>query len=117
MRAALLLTLCTIVAAVGIAPVRAERPIVDLHRLDANFQLFASDSSVPWKRATVRLDTYSSAPVALSVYQVDPADVLTAGSNFSPRAIATLGRRPVLSFNFTPPGGYQFQSNEVNVPL
>ena len=61
---------------------------------------------------TVRLDTYSSAPVAFSVYAVDPADVLTAGSNFSPRAIETSRRRPVLSFTFTPPGGYQFQSNE-----
>ncbi|MBV8375139.1 MAG: hypothetical protein JO302_06480, partial [Candidatus Eremiobacteraeota bacterium] len=68
-------------------PVRAERPIVDLHRLDAYFALFAGDSNVPWKPATVRLDTYSSAPVAFSVYQVDPADVLTAGSNARPRAI------------------------------
>ncbi len=53
----------------------------------------------------------------ISVYQVDPADVLTAGSNFSPRAISTARRRPLFSFNFTPPGGYQFQSNVVNVPL
>jgi hypothetical protein len=104
-------------AAVVAAPVRAERPIVDLHRLDAYFELFAADSSVPWKPTAVRLDTYSSAPVAFSVYQIDPADVLTAGSNFSPRAIVTSGRRPALSFNFTPPGGYQFQSNEVGVPL
>ncbi len=62
---------------------------------------------------TVRLDTYSSAPVAISVYEVDPADVLTAGSNFSPRAIVTRARRPAISFTFTPPGGYQFQSNVV----
>lgn len=106
-----------LLAAVSAAPLRAERQIVDLHRLDANFQLFAADSSVPWKVTTVRLDTYSSAPVSLSVYQVDPADVLTAGSNFSPRAISTTGRRPAFSFTFTPPGGYQFQSNIVNVPL
>ncbi len=99
------------------APVRAERQIVDLHRLDAYFELFAADSNVPWKPTAVRLDTYSSAPVSFSVYQVDPADVLTAGSNFSPRAIVTAGRRPVLSFAFTPPGGYQFQSSEVGVPL
>ena len=110
--AAVLLTV-----SVTIAPVRAERPIVDLHRLDAYFALFAGDSSVPWKRTTVRLDTYSSAPVAFSVYQVDPTDVLTAGSNARPRAISTAHRRPVASFNFTPPGGYQFQSNVVDVPL
>lgn len=106
-----------IAVAVTAAPVRAERPIVDLHRLDAYFELFAADSSVPWKPATVRLDTYSSAPVELSVYQVDPADVLTAGSNFSPRAIATAHRHAEASFTFSPPGGYQFQSNEVSVPL
>ena len=76
-----------------------------------------ADSSVPWKRTTVRLDTYSSAPVAFSVYQVDPADVLTAGSNARPRAISTARRRPVASFKFSPPGGYQFQSNVVDVPL
>ncbi|HZV76554.1 MAG TPA: hypothetical protein VFF63_02205 [Candidatus Babeliales bacterium] len=96
---------------------RAERPIVDLHRLDANFQLFAADSNVPWKPVAVRLDTYSSAPVAFSVYQVDPADVLTAGSNSAPRAIVTSRRRALLSFAFAPPGGYQFQSSDVNVPL
>ncbi len=123
MRAARLLRVCRLLAAgllvagVSAAPVSAERQIVDLHRLDANFQLFAADSSVPWRAATVRLDTYSSAPVAFSVYQVDPADVLTAGANFSPRAISASGRRPVVSFTFTPPGGYQFQSNVVGVPL
>ncbi len=107
--------LCAVV--VGIAPARAERPIVDLHRLDAYFQLFAGDSSAPWKPTAVRLDTYSSAPVAFSVYRVDPADVLLTGSSWRSRAIVTAGRRPVLSFAFTPPGGYQFQSNEVSVPL
>jgi methionine-rich copper-binding protein CopC len=104
-------------AAVTLAPAAAERPIVDLHRLDAYFALFAGDSNVPWKPATVRLDTYSSAPVDFAVYQVDPADVLTAGSNARPRAIVTRGRRPVASFSFTPPGGYQFQSNEIDVQL
>lgn len=106
----LLIALCAM-------PARAERPIVDLHRLDAYFALFASDANVPWKPTTVRLDTYSSAPVAFSVYQVDPADVLTAGSNARPRAVSTRGLRPVTSFTFTPPGGYQFQSNEVDVQL
>ena len=55
-----------LVFAVSVLPVRAERPIVDLHRLDAYFALFAGDSNVPWKAATVRLDTYSSAPVQFS---------------------------------------------------
>ncbi|HTU69205.1 MAG TPA: hypothetical protein VMF11_02700 [Candidatus Baltobacteraceae bacterium] len=99
------------------APAAAARPIVDLHKLDAYFALFASDSNVPWQATTVRLDTYSSAPVQFAVYQVDPADVLTAGSNARPRAIDTRGRRPVVAFSFTPPGGYQFQSSEVDVRL
>jgi len=98
-------------------PVRAERSIVDPHRLDAYFALFAGDSNVPWKPTAVRLDTYSSAPVLFSVYQVDPIDVLTAGSNARPRAISTRGRRAVVSFTFTPPGGYQFQSNQIDVQL
>ncbi|MBV9332978.1 MAG: hypothetical protein JO146_03145 [Candidatus Eremiobacteraeota bacterium] len=105
------------IVAVSIAPAAAERQIVDLHRLDANFQLFAADSSVPWKPATVRLDTYSSAPVAFKVYAADPADVLTAGANVSPRSVPTAGRHPLASFDFTPPGGYQFQSNVVSLPL
>jgi len=108
---------CALAIVACALPVRAERPIVDLHRLDADFQLFAADSNVPWKAAAVRLDTYSSAPVAFSVYSVDPADVLTAGSNSAPRAIVTSGRRPLLSFTFTPPGGYQFQSNVVYLAL
>ena len=103
--------------ALNVSAAQAERPIVDLHRLDSYFQLFAGDSSVPWKPASVRLDTYSSAPVAVAVYAVDPANVLTTGANFNPRAIDTTRRRPVLSFSFTPPGGYQFQSNQVSVPL
>jgi len=98
-------------------PVRAERPILDPHRLDAYFALFASDSNVPWKPTTVRLDTYSSAPMQIAVYQVDPIDVLTAGSNARPRAISTRGRRPVISFSFTPPGDYQFQSSEIDTQL
>jgi hypothetical protein len=100
-------------------PVRvaAERPIADLHRLDAYFALFAGDSNVPWSPTLVRLDTYTSAPVQFSVYQVDPADVLTAGSNARPRVVDTRGRHAIASFNFTPPGGYQFQSNEVDVQL
>jgi hypothetical protein len=107
----------TLLLAFAGVPALAERPMVDLHRLDAYFALFASDSNVPWKSTTVRLDTYSSAPVQFSVYQVDPADVITAGSNERPRAIDTRRRRPVVRFSFTPPGGYQFQSNEIDVQL
>jgi hypothetical protein len=103
--------------ALVVAPARAARPIVDLHKLDAYFALFAGDSNVPWAPTTVRLDTYSSAPVEFSVYEVDPADVLTAGSNARPRAIDTRSRRPVRTFSFTPPGGYQFQSSQVDVQL
>jgi hypothetical protein len=103
--------------AIFVAPAQAARPIVDLHKLDAYFALFASDSNVPWKNTAVRLDTYSSAPVQFTVYQVDPGDVLTAGSNARPRAIDTRGRKAIVSFRYRPPGGYQFQSNVVNVPL
>jgi hypothetical protein len=99
------------------APLIAARPIVDLHKLDAYFALFASDSNVPWQATTVRLDTYSGAPVQFAVYQVDPADVVTAGSNARPRAIDTRGRHAISTFSFTPPGGYQFQSSEVDVQL
>jgi hypothetical protein len=99
------------------APASAARQIVDLHKLDAYFALFAADSNVPWQPTRVRLDTYSSAPVAFSVYQVDPADVVTAGSNGSNRAIDTRGLRPIAAFAYTPPGGYQFQSNQVDVSL
>ena len=107
-----------LIVGVSIAPVGAERPIVDLHRLDANFQLFAADSSVPWKAATVRLDTYSSAPVAFSVYQVDPRRRAHRRVEFSvPAQLLRGGRRAASSFNFAPPGGYQFQSNVVDVPL
>jgi hypothetical protein len=102
---------------VAVAPASAARQIVDLHKLDAYFALFASDSNVPWKSTVVRLDTYSSAPVQFAVYDVHPGDVVTAGSNARPRAIDTRGRQPIAKFSYTPPGGYQFQSNEVNVPL
>lgn len=103
--------------ATGFSPASAARPILDYHRLDAYFALFARDSDVPWRPATVRLDTYSSAPVDFRVYQVDPADVIVAGSNMRPRGIDTRTRKPVASWRYTPPGGYRFQSNDVNVPL
>ncbi|MDQ2680412.1 MAG: hypothetical protein M3Y21_05235 [Candidatus Eremiobacteraeota bacterium] len=98
-------------------PAQAGRQIVDLHKLDAYFALFARDSNVPWKPTTVRLDTYSGAPVQFSVYKVDPAAVISAGSNLHPRAIDVRRYRPVAAWTFVPPGGYQFQSNEVSLPL
>ena len=103
--------------ALASAPALAARPIVDLHSLDAYFALFAQDSNVPWKPTTVRLDTYSGAPVDFAIYQVDPGDVLTAGSNARPRVIDTRGRKPIATFRYQPPGGYQFGSNEVQLPL
>jgi len=98
-------------------PAAAERPLLDYHRLDAYFTLFARDSSVPWKPAQVRLDTYTSAPVDFAVYQVDPADVIVAGSNTLPRAVNTQKLHAVARWRYTPPGGYRFQSNDVDVPL
>ena len=65
----------------------------------------------------MRLDTYSSAPVQFAVYQVDPTDVLVAGSNARPRAIDTRRMKAIRTFTFTPPGGYQFQSSEVDAQL
>lgn len=117
MRVPRLLAILLCASALSAIPAHAERPIADSHRLDAYFALFASDSNVPWKPASVRLDTYSSAPVTFSVYQADPADVLTAGANFSPRPIPTEDRRAAMTFTFTPPGGYQFGSNQVDMPL
>jgi hypothetical protein len=111
------LLLGLVLAIVTALPANAARPILDYHRLDAYFALFARDSNVPWKPATVRLDTYSSAPVDFRVYQVDPADVIVAGSNVRPRAIDASRRKPVASWRYTPPGGYRFQSNDVSVPL
>jgi hypothetical protein len=99
------------------APARAARTLLDYHRLDAYFALYARDANVPWKPATVRLDTYTSAPVDFSAYQVDPADVIVAGSTTRPRAIDTRRLRAVARWRYTPPGGYRFQSNDVTVPL
>ncbi|HLI97394.1 MAG TPA: hypothetical protein VKT72_15095 [Candidatus Baltobacteraceae bacterium] len=98
-------------------PASAERPLLDYHRLDAYFTLFARDTSVPWKPATVRLDTYTSAPVDFAAYQVDPADVIVAGSTALPRAVDTRRLHAVARWRYTPPGGYRFQSNDVDVPL
>ena len=101
----------------GLLPASAARPILDYHRLDAYFALYAHDTNVPWKPTTVRLDTFTSAPVDFSVYAVDPADVIVAGSNTRPRAIDTRHRKAIANWRYTPPGGYRFQSNDVDVPL
>jgi hypothetical protein len=95
----------------------AARPIGDVHKLDAYYALFAPDSNVPWRPATVRLETYTSARVAFAVYRANPDDVLTAGSTSRPRAIDTRHLKPVARWSFTPPGGYQYQSSTIAVPL
>lgn len=91
--------------------------MLDSGKWDAYFALFARDTQVPWKRISVRLDTYSGAPVDFAAYEVDPADVLVAGSNAHARAIDVSKRKPVAKWRFTPPAGLQFESNDVEVPL
>ena len=107
---ALSLSALLVVASAGRA--QAARPLLDSGKWDAYFALFARDTQVPWKPIGVRLDTYSGAPVDFAAYEVDPADVLVAGSGARPRAIDTAQRRPV-----TPPAGPKFESNDVEVPL
>lgn len=97
--------------------VRAARPLLDSGKWDAYFALFARDAQVPWKRVSVRLDTYSGAPVDFAAYDVDPADVLVAGANARPRAIDTAHRNAVARWRFSPPAGLKFESNDVEVPL
>jgi hypothetical protein len=97
--------------------VRAARPLLDQHQWDAYFALFARDVSLPWLPATVRLDTYSGAPVDFAAYNVDPADVIIAGQNRTPRALDTAHLRPLVRWRFSPPPGYRFESNDVAVPL
>jgi len=99
------------------APVQAARPLLDSGKWDAYFALFARDTQVPWKRISVRLDTYSGAPVDFAAYEVDPTDVLVAGSSARPRAIDTTHRRSVAKWRFNPPPGLKFESSDVDVPL
>ncbi|MGA2394061.1 MAG: hypothetical protein ABSH03_12055 [Candidatus Lustribacter sp.] len=98
-------------------PVRAARPLLDSGKWDNYFALFARNTSVPWKRITLRLDTYSGAAVDFAAYDVDPTDVLVAGANSRPRAIDTSHLKPVARWRFTPPPGLTFASNDVEVPL
>ena len=108
----LLLTL-----AAAAPPARAARPLLDSGKWDNYFALFARNASVPWKRITLRLDTYSGAAVDFSAYDVDPTDVLVAGANARPRAVDTSHMKAVAHWRFAPPSGLTFASNDVEVPL
>jgi len=108
----LLLLTCT-----AAPPARAARPLLDSGKWDNYFALFARNSAVPWKRITLRLDTYSGAAVDFAAYDVDPTDVLVAGANARPRAIDSAHRTAVARWRFTPPPGLTFASNDVEVPL
>ena len=101
----------------GSRPASAARPLLDKHQWDAYFALFARDVYVPWKPTTVRLDTYSGAPVDFAAYNVDPAEVIIAGANRAARPLDTSHLRPLVRWRFTPPPGYRFESNDVAVPL
>ncbi len=101
----------------ALGPAFAARPLLDRGQWDAYFALFARDVYVPWKPSTVRLDTYSGAPVDFAAYNVDPAEVIVAGQNRTPRPIDTSHRKPLVHWRFSPPPGYRFVSSDVTVPL
>ena len=113
MRVAAALIACALASA---APASAARPLPDSGKWDRTFALYARDVAVPWKRITVRLDTYSGAPVDFAAYEVDPADVLVAGTAHA-RPLDTAHRNPVARWRFTPPGGLRYTPNDVEVPL
>ena len=96
---------------------RAARPLLDQHQWDSSFAILAQDTSVPWKATTVRLDTYSGAPVDFAAYAVDPAEVIVAGANRPARAIDTSRLQPAARWRFSPPPGYRFETSNVQVPL
>ena len=108
--------LALLLAASAFGPVRAARPLPDSGQWDRTFALYARDVSVPWKRVSVRLDTYSGAPVDFAAYAVDPAEVLIAGASRS-RPLDTTRRTPVARWRFTPPAGLRYTPNDVEVPL
>jgi hypothetical protein len=99
------------------APAHAARPLLDSGKWDQYFALFARNTQVPWKPITIRLDTYSGAPVDFAAYEVDPAEVLVAGANARPRPIETAHRASVAKWRFAPPQGLAFVSSDVTVPL
>ncbi|MBC5800167.1 MAG: hypothetical protein GIX03_00455 [Candidatus Eremiobacteraeota bacterium] len=99
------------------APAFAARPLLDQHQWDRYFAVFARDANVPWKPTTVRLDTYSGAPVDFAIYNVDPADVIVAGADRAARPLDTSHRKPLRRWRFSPPPRYGFQASDVPVPL
>jgi hypothetical protein len=104
-------------ACVGAAgEANAARPLLDQHQWDRNFALFARYNDVPWKPTQVRLETYSSAPVEMSAFAVQPEDVISAG-NARGRPLDVRGRKPVANWRFSPPSGYRVEGNDVTVPL
>lgn len=72
---------------------------------------------MPWKPITLRLNTYSGAPVDFAAFDVDPTDVLVAGASARPRPRDTAHLNPVARWRFTPPPGLTFAANDVDVPL
>ena len=115
-RASRALTLGVTIVSLAVGPVMAARPLPDSGKWDRTFALYARDLAVPWKRIAVRLDTYSGAPVDFAAYEVDPADVLVAGTTRA-RPIDTTRRTPVVRWRFTPPAGQRYTPNDVDVPL
>lgn len=115
----LLAALVALLMAVLVAatPARAARALPDTGKWNNYFALFAPDTAVPWKDISLRLDTYSGAPVDFAAYDVDPADVLVAGTNAEPRAFDTSHATPAARWRFSPPAGLGFTTNEVDVPL
>ncbi len=111
-----LLLLCAGAVLALTQPAQAARPLLDQHQWDRYFALFARDTDVPWRTTSVRLDTYSSAPVAFSAYAVQPEDVLVAG-HARGRALDVTGRSPIATWRFTPPPGYRVEGSDVSVPL
>ncbi|HEV3156047.1 MAG TPA: hypothetical protein VGZ00_01750 [Candidatus Baltobacteraceae bacterium] len=95
----------------------AARPLLDQHQWDAYFALYARDTSVPWKPTTLRLDTYSSAPVDFTAYEIDPAEVIVAGVGHTARVLSTSRLHPAAQWRFDPPSGYRFVSSDVDIPL
>ncbi|MGH7706645.1 MAG: hypothetical protein ACREM6_01765 [Vulcanimicrobiaceae bacterium] len=112
---AILLLIASALVAGGRA--QAARPLLDQPQWDAYFTLYARDTAVPWKPTTIRLDTFSSAPVDFAAYEVDPAEVIIAGSEHVARPIDTARLHPVATWRFVPPSGYRFVSSDVTVPL
>ena len=113
MVAVLLIALLAITA----ASARAARPLLDKGQWDAYFALFARDVYPAWKPTTIRLDTYSGAPVDFAAYDVDPAEAISAGQNISARPVDLSSRKAAVRWRFSPPPGYRFEANDVAVPL